>query len=204
VCAPDCTLRFAPVTDKVNPFGPLFAPTPPGTVAAAFQAELLDRIPGLAAPGLGGIGLTVSDVFNSGQSQASATTSESNFAANVGTSPGPFRAAIQDRLTSLGSGLTPDHVVARAQAMSCAGCHRFSNGAAIGGGLIWPPSLGFVHISERDIDRELVDGVVRFRISEALIGSFLPHRAQLLTDFLDDVPRPSRGPHVPVGGRWVH
>jgi hypothetical protein len=205
VCAPACRLRFEPVTDKVNPFGPLFsAAAPTGSGAAAFQAELVERTGGLIVPSIAGIGLNVSDVHNTGQSQATSATDESNYVAQFGTGPSALRSALQGRLTELESPLTPDDVVARAQAMSCAGCHRFSNTAAIGGGLVWPPSLGFTHVSERTADLEVVGGVTRFKLSAALVDAFLPARAALVRDFLDDVPRPVRPPDAPLGGRWVH
>lgn len=206
VCAPECVLRWVPVTDKVNPFGPLFAVdgAPTGGTAAAFQAELVDRVPGLAGPSIASIGLHVSDAFNSGQSEASSSTPESNYVVQFGAGPPGFRAALQTRLTALASPLTPDHIVARAQAMSCAGCHRFSNNADVGGGLLWPPSLGFTHVSERDVDLEVVGGVTRYKLSPALVDSFLPARAALVKDYLDDVPRPVRPPDAPLGGRWVH
>jgi hypothetical protein len=158
----------------------------------------------LAGPTLGSIGLQTSDIYNSGQSQAGSATPESNFALQFGAGPPGFRAAIEARLAGLGSTLTADHIVARAQAMTCAGCHRFSNNADLGGGLVWPPSLGFVHVSERDVDLEIVGGVTRFKISDALVNSFLPARAQLISDYLADVPRPVRPPDAPLGGRWVH
>lgn len=204
VCDPACRLVVAPVTAKVNPYGPLFSDTAGVPGAAAFQAELVERIPGLTGATIGSLGLAVSDVHNSGQSEATASNPESNFAANLGTSPGPFRAAITARLAEVGSPLSADHLVARAQAMSCAGCHRFSSNADLGGDLTWPPSLGFTHVSERDVDLEIVDGVTRYRLSEALTGHFLPHRAALITGYLDDVPRPVRPPDAPIGNRWSH
>lgn len=51
---------------------------------------------------------------------------------------------------------------------SCAGCHRLNNGVAVGGGLVWPKSLGFTHVSEQAT--EVVDGVTRFVISPALLN----------------------------------
>lgn len=196
-----CTLRFEPVSDKVNPFGALFSAA--GTTPA-FVAELTEHTAALAGPTLGSISLRTSDVFNSGQSQASSSTIESNYLAQLGDGPSVVRSALADQLAVLGSALTPDDVVARAQTMSCAGCHRFSNNAALGGGLVWPPSLGFTHVSERDVDLETVDGVTRFKLSPALVDAFLPARAQLVTDYLDERPRPPAPPDGPLGGRWVH
>jgi hypothetical protein len=199
----DCSLRFVPASDKVNPFGPLFDGASTDPRASAFQAEFSTLVERLAAPELAGIGMKTSDTFNSGQSQASGST-ETNYVVSFGTEPNAFRDAIQAKLTSLGSSLQPDDVVKRAQAMSCAGCHRLSNGVAIGGGLTWPSSLGFAHVSERDADVETVDGVARYRISPALVDALLPARKKLVEDYLNDVPRPAKPPKDPLGGRWVH
>ena len=197
-----CTLRFAPVTDKTNPFGPLFASAEPGSLAEDFQAELLARLDSLTAPSISGIGLAVSDLYNSGQSQAAAAVTETQYAVHFGAAPSPLRGALATRLA--GTGLEPEHVIQRVQAMSCAGCHRFSSGVDVGGGLIWPPSQGFTHVSERDADVETVGGVTRYGISQALIEQFLPHRKRLAEHFLANVPRPSRPPGDPIGGRWTH
>lgn len=205
VCAPTCTLGLVPVTAKVNPYGPLFASADVHPRAAAFHAELVARVPGLTAATVGGLGLAVSDAFNSGQSQAAAAVVETNYAFHFGAgAAGGLRPALAARLAALGSPLSPDDVVARTQAMSCAGCHRFSNGADLGGGLTWPPSLGFTHVSERDADLELAGEVVRYRLSPALIDHFLPARAALVEDYLADRPRPARPPDAPLGNRWSH
>jgi hypothetical protein len=204
VCGATCTLQLVPVTDKVNPFGPLFAD---GPTLTPFQAELVDRVPMLAGASVGAIALNVTDTFNTGQSQAAGAVLETQFAAHFappGATGSPFRTALTTRLADLGSTLTPDHIVARAQAMSCAGCHRFSNNAPIGGNLVWPPSLGFVHVSERDADLEVVDGVTRYKLSIALTDHFLPDRASLVTSYLLDLPRPTRPPEAPIGNRWSH
>jgi len=199
----NCTLRFVPVTDKTNPFGPLFDYASTNPNAAAFRTEFLTKIEGLAAPALDGIGMHSSEVFNSAQSQASGGT-ETNYVVNFGTDATAFRGDIQARLTALGSTLLPEDVVMRAQAMSCAGCHRLSSGKPIGGNLTWPASIGFTHISERDVDLEFMDGVTRYRISPALTDAFLPHRKQLVKDYLRGLPLPPRAPNEPIGGNRTH
>jgi hypothetical protein len=198
-----CSANFVPVTNKVNPFGPLFDESSTLVSAPAFRSELVTQVERLAASSLDGIGMSVSDAFNSGQSQPNGS-SESNYPVNFGTYPSAFRDSIQSALSGLGSALTPDDIVARAQTMSCAGCHRLSNGAALGQGLVWPPSLGFTHVSERDVDLEIASGVTRYRISPALIDAFLPHRKAVAEDFLNDVPHPAKPPNEPIGGRWTH
>jgi hypothetical protein len=148
--------------------------------------------------------MNTSDMYNSGQGQATSSTYESNFGAHFGSGTNAFRTAIQNELTSLGSTLSPDDIVQRAQVTACAGCHRFSSGVDLGGQVTWPVSLGFTHVSERDVDLETVAGVTRYKISDALVTLLLPHREQLAEDFLNDVPLPNTPPSQPIGGRWVH
>jgi hypothetical protein len=198
----NCTLRFVPVSDKTNPFGALFASPSTDPRAAAFQGELVARLPALTAATISGIGLDVTDTYNSGQSEAANSVTETQYPFHFGTGTSPFRTALTTNLAA--SGLGADDVVDRVQAMSCAGCHRFSNGVDIGGGLTWPASLGFTHVSEQDVDLQVVGGVTRYRLSVALTDHFLPHRRQLAQDFLANVPRPSRPPNAPIGGRWTH
>jgi hypothetical protein len=203
-CSPTCRLRFLPVTVKVDPFGPLFDGASTDPRAASFQDAFLANVERLAAPSLSGLGMAISDTFNAGQSQAGGGSTESSFLPHFGSAPSAFRSAIEGELTAAGSGLTADDIVKRAQAMSCAGCHRFSNRVPLGGGLVWPASLGFTHVSERDADLEVVEGVSRYRISEALVDVFLPHRKQVLEDYLNNVPRPAKAPKRPIGGRSTH
>jgi hypothetical protein len=100
-----------------------------------------------------------------------------------GAGPSALRTAIQTQLTAIGSPLTPDNIVARSMALSCAGCHQLSNGANLGGGLFWPPSAGFTHVDERTT----VAGPngPRFPQSPALTGTFLPHRSVVFQAYLN-------------------
>jgi hypothetical protein len=200
---PECTLRFVPATNKANAYGPLFDGTSTHPNAPGFQAEFLTKVAALATADPNAIGMNTSDVYNSGQSLATSLSTEANYAAQFGAGYGSFGPAIQAELTTLGSSLTPLHIVKRAQVTACAGCHRFSNNADLGG-FLWPPSLGFTHVSERDADLETVSGVTRFKISNALVNQLLPHRKVIVEGYLNEVPRPSKGPKVPIGGRWVH
>jgi hypothetical protein len=197
-----CTaLTVVPVTDKVNPFGPLFSPAGTHPRTAAFQNAFIEQVPALAASSLTAIDMRVADSFNTGQSQASGST-ENNYVAQFGATPSDFQGDIDAALQQLGSTLTASDMVARAQALSCAGCHRLSNGAALGGGLVWPASLGFTHVTEQQT--ETVDGIARFRISEALETVFLPKRKQVLDDYLNDKPLNLRSARDPIGGRRTH
>ena len=69
-------------------------------------------------------------------------------------------------------GLTAEHVLNRMGAMTCGGCHHFSNNREIAPGIRWPsslgpPSRGFVHIDENGA------------LSELLLKRFLPARAEI-------------------------
>jgi len=198
-----CTaMRFVPVMVKGNPFGGLFSPGSTHEQAAAFRAHLISQVEALAAPVLTDIDISVPEVFDSPQSQASGTT-ENNYLVQFGTdTPNEFRDALAAQLTTLGSALTPEQIVVRAQSLSCAGCHRLSNGIELGGNLAWPSSIGFVHVTERET--EIVDGETRFRISPALIDNFLPKRKQVMEDYLNDKLKSPRRPTDPIGGRRVH
>jgi hypothetical protein len=76
-----------------------------------------------------------------------------------------------------GSTLTPQHILARAGAVSCGGCHQFSVGQEIAPNVKWPATApgGFTHVTEK---REL---------SEALEKHFLPVRCENLDNFLNKV-----------------
>lgn len=199
-----CTaLRFTPVTNKNNAYGPLFAPGSGLPTAGAFEAFFPTQVAGLAAGSIPQLDIGISDIFNTAQSQASGTTAlEMKYPIQFGTGPSALRSALQVELSALGSTLTPDDIVVRAQALSCAGCHRLNNGVPLGNGLIWPDSLGFTHVTERET--ELVEGEPRFRLSGALENFFLPARKAIFEDFLNDRPRPSKGPTHPLSGSKTH
>jgi hypothetical protein len=124
------------------------------------------------------------------------------YSVQFGSGESSLRTDLQTQLTALGSALTPDDIVARAQALSCAGCHRLSNNAPLGGGLSWPPSLGFTHVTERVT--EVAGGETRFVVSDTLLNYLLPARQAILEDFLNNRPRPSKGPTHPLSGSSTH
>ncbi len=201
--ATPCTLLFEPVTNKVNAFGGLFDPASGAPQAANFRAFFPSQVEGLAAQNLSDITLSMPDEFNTGRSVSSSPLAdEMRYAVQLGPNPSSLRSAIEAELSALSSSLTVDDIVLRAQAMSCAGCHRLNRDVPIGDGLIWPADAGFTHVNERVT--ETVNGVVRFPISNALDQEFLPHRKQVMEDFLENKPKVPRGPHVPIGGFRSH
>jgi hypothetical protein len=198
-----CTaMRLIPVTDKLNPFGPLFGATSNHPRAAQFHnQDLTQTVAKLALPNFDASNFKVNDIFNTGQSQASGTN-ENNYRIQFQTAPASFVNKIQQRLTQLGSSLTPGNIVDRYMALSCAGCHRFNNSLDLGGGIIWPASAGFTHVDEQNT--EIVDGQVAFVISPALKNAFLPARKAVLeAALLVDNPQPAE-PDATLGGRETH
>ncbi|MBZ4423301.1 hypothetical protein [Myxococcus sp. RHSTA-1-4] len=176
-----CALNFRPVTVQTNPGGTLFDPVSTHPLAPNFQnVAFPPQVPSLAVNDINLFNMAVTNNFNSGQSNSQGP--ENDYLFQFGVNPSPFRTNIQTELTTIGSPLTPRDIVARSLALSCAGCHQFSNNANLGGGIIWPPSLGFVHVQEQT---EPGPFGPRFRISPALNGVFLPHRKAVLETYLN-------------------
>ncbi|NOR70019.1 MAG: hypothetical protein GQ532_10070 [Methylomarinum sp.] len=118
------------------------------------------------------IGMSVPNRFNEFQSDAQ--NSSDNITRNTGDN---LKGNIDNALTQLGTAITQQQLLARAEATTCGGCHQFSNGADIGtdtngDAIRWPRSAGFVHISETG------------SLSQALTDVFLPVREQVLTNFV--------------------
>jgi len=182
------SVLFVPVTVKTNPFGDLFNANSANSQAAAFQNTFFpSQVAALAVNDINLFNYDVPDNFNTGQANSQVVGGLDDYAAHF--SPASQLATnIQAQLTAIGSSLTPANIVARAEALSCAGCHQLSNGAALGGGLTWPSSTGFVQSSEATENGP--DGL-RFVISSALTSVFLPHRAQVLQGFLNRLPSAS-------------
>ncbi|UXI70150.1 hypothetical protein [Tahibacter amnicola] len=170
-----------PQTVKTNPSATLFSDNT--ETARTFRTHFVNQqVANLAVPDINRFTFTPPKFFNTGESQEQGTDNDYVFA--FSNSPPSFRVQIQNKLNQIGSRLTPDQIIARAQAMSCAGCHQLSGFADIGGGQPnWPGTLGFVHVTEQFTETG-PDGE-RFPISQALTDVFLPHRQNVLRDYLN-------------------
>jgi hypothetical protein len=182
-----CTLRLEPDTVKTNPAGVLFSAKVGHPLKEDFAQLLTSQVETLAANDVLRYTMDLEERFNTGQSNASGT--ENLYVFQFGNGASPLKTMLQQKLTELGSTLTPANIVARAQTLSCAGCHQLSTNVNLGGGLTWPNKskpYEFVHVSERTLE-DGPDGP-RFGISEALVGTFLPYRQQLMEAFLEQRP----------------
>jgi hypothetical protein len=197
-----CDLLFVPVRVKHNPPAQLFAGDDP-----AFVAELLACVDDLTADALPGISLGgMSEAFDAAES---ADTAASDYATVFQKRGRGLAAQLASRLAAQGSPLSPLDVVRRAHSQSCIGCHQRAARQALGGGLVWPRSLGFVHVSE-----SLEDGPEgpRYLISPALTDVLLPARLEVMDTFLGwgaaavvaRAERLARGPTRTLGGATVH
>ncbi len=195
-CAGSPCLRLEPTVVRPNPFGPLFGPNGVAQHSRTpdFRAYFPSQVSRLSASDINDIGFRVDPElgrYNAAQSpnavDMNTPPTENNYAFHFQAAPSTFRSAIASQIPA-GSGLTPEHIVLRAQALSCAGCHQLNNNVNIGGGLVWPPSNVFVQVSELDTALESGPDGPRFNISPALEDVFLPRRKQVLENFLTGVP----------------
>ncbi|MED5618989.1 hypothetical protein [Ideonella sp. BN130291] len=179
-------LKFMPMPGRNNPEGLLFNETANHAKSADFRAAFLNVVGSLKVNDVYRFNMTaLSDAFSAFDSDAQSTT-KTNYAKQFESSPN-FSAAIQAKLSEgTASSLTPQDIVARAQAMSCAGCHQLSNGASLGGGLTWPASAGFAHTPENKTEPspDGPTGAVRYVVSPAMNELFLPRRKQVMELFL--------------------
>ncbi len=77
----------------------------------------------------------------------------------------------------------------RAQTQNCVGCHFITG--PVGDGVIFPHSIdGIQHITEDAV--EAGEGGDRYVISSGLRDTFIPHRMQILIDFLNSGKAPVR------------
>jgi hypothetical protein len=168
--SPACTLSIDHVTAKTNPANELFD----GTHAKAPQ--FLSLFPAkvkalVATDDVSTIGMSIQNQFNEFESVSQRLDVDYQRFTDAALTQ-----AIQNQLVALGSNLTPAHVLRRATTQTCAGCHAISPGSELGtenGGLLfWPASLGFVQIDETS------------NLSDALQSHFLPHRRDVLDQFI--------------------
>jgi hypothetical protein len=181
--ATGCMVQFIPTTVKANPYGELFNPASTHPLAAEFQNHFVTQVSSLAVNNVNTFNYTVPDKFNSGQSVPEQDVPNNYFVMFTISVAGPstFRNNIQAQLTSMGSTLTPENIISRAQTLSCGGCHQ-RPGDMIGGGLTMQSSFDFTHSTE--FQEPGPDGT-RFRVSDTLTANFLPHREQVLESFLN-------------------
>lgn len=180
-------LVIRPEYVKTNPWPGLFATA---TGADPFSTWFVGQVPSLIVNDLNRFSMADNVTFGAGQSdsQVGAGAIEgpagdpTQFSNDYALFSSPaLTTAVQAKLTSLGSTLTPANVLLRATALSCGGCHQHSNGDNLGGGLVWPASAAFVHVNELPgaataAPDAFGQATRSFQLSPALLNVFLPAR----------------------------
>jgi hypothetical protein len=177
-------LYFLPTPLPGMPRPELFDPAVDDPDGTGFRAQLVNSVPRLSSWEVLRLAFPSSSVFEMGESAVSGAASPS-YLTRVNESP------LGSQLrTALDAGIPPestdgcpgddpfdaDAVLQRVTALSCAGCHAPDQTIVpergIGCGRSWPASLGVSHIDEQG------------QLSPALTEVFLPHRAELMSIFL--------------------
>ncbi len=120
------SLLIVPTSVNDNPTGALFDPTFSDSRATTFRGTYFPSVvEGLASSGdinRFAYSALVPSALGAGESLMIPT--DNNYLAKFGTGSSTLRTSIQTKLTAIGSPLTPDQIVGRAQHLSCAGCHE--------------------------------------------------------------------------------
>ncbi|QSQ14088.1 COG1470 family protein [Myxococcus landrumensis] len=183
-----CHLRFVPVTVKANPRGDFFNVFNTSPLAVSFREHFITQVASLAVDDINRFNYEVPDLYNAAQSNAEGIFATDNYLNEffVGPPGNPFANAIAAELQRIGSPLQPEHIVARAQSLSCAGCHNLSGNMDLGGSVGFFPFMrpAFTHNTEEPAPGFPPDDP-HFTLSNLLMETFLPFRQQLLGAFLD-------------------
>ena len=185
-----------------TPYGTLYNSTVDLPLSAGFRQEFLSQIATLAIRDVNGFHDHIPDRYllheSNPEDQPLAFSAQAAFNQAMATNGGQgFRMAISAELQRLGSSLSIDEVLLRADTQNCHGCHTV--GVYVGEGITFPNALLGSHIFEGQQRGE--DGVARFGISGALSKTFAPQRAKILSDFLAGKPLPVHSTGTLGGGR---
>lgn len=204
-----CEFDFVPDTVKLNPFALLWSPAGSpsdfGGRLGAFQGEISLQVNALAqGSNAAELSYEISGAMNGAQSNAQVPNGDTAYCSAFGCADSHYLTA---SLADVNAGLPPAqqlnarHIVNRATALSCGGCHEpttfgltapNSLGPAAATLNLWPRAApgGFVHVSEATAPMPVPDPTVfgghpGFVLSEALLSHFLPARGTALRAFLD-------------------
>jgi hypothetical protein len=182
-----CALRMLPDVLENLPFGPMFDANVDTPVARSFREHFLTQIPTLAINDLNQYRMKIDRQYLLGESDplddSHAFSFQLPFNNSQSTDAGKaFRAQIDAELKRIGSTLTPENIVARAETQTCAGCHFVPQ--SVGGGLIFPGAIDAEHVLS--LGRVAGDDgpESRWGTSGALEKVFIPNRMNILRDFL--------------------
>jgi hypothetical protein len=191
-------VRIVPATIKDSPYGWLVCCGSGGVtpeMVTAFRLDFKRSVRTLAQPDLQGkpdlhdFTHEIDPRFDAGHGTpepGSVSDLHYRFVNTSNQAKNDLHKAIRDELDDMKiKDLEPDVIIGRAQALTCAGCHRISakvhNSQAptlkLKDDAVWPESHGFEHITEED--PEMGENGLRYRVSKAVLA-FLPKRKEML------------------------
>jgi hypothetical protein len=182
------TPRPAPVGDSPN--GQLWNDFGPFSQGPLCRNAFASAMSGLLTDNLSEMSFVVPEGCKDSESR---NDFSQDYVQQLNSGGGAFTNFLNNQL--VGTGLSAQDIAARARfAGSCIGCHQESSSAFLGRGVTAPPQFDFVHVNER-IQVPCDDGSGNcFAISDALRNEFLPHRQQVVSDFLATSPGCSSPP----------
>lgn len=201
----DCSLRMIPAVLENMPAARLFDGRSESPLAVRFRSDFVRQVATLAIRDVNGFFMDISPEFLTAEADPLGDALNFSIAFSRGLlSPAGqrFQAEIEAELRRIGSSLSPRHIIARAEAQSCNGCHFLV--APIGDGIQWPHAWPlFQHLGEEF--REPGEAGPRYAVSPAMRDVFLPHRMEILQRFLatGEPSVHSNGSNL-GGGRDVH
>lgn len=166
------------------PIARLFDADNTSSIAVRFREEFLRQLPGLALRDVNLYFMNIPREYLMAESDP--VDGELAFIFSVPfnnrtSAAGQFRDRVDAELRRLGSTVTSREIVVRAETQSCVGCHFVSG--PVGEGVVFPRSAsGHEHVTE-EFQIQGENGP-RFAISPAMQDVFIPHRMQILRDFL--------------------
>ena len=183
----DGRLYFKPDVLENTPPGDLFDARSTTPRAVAFRTEFLKQVKTLSATDVNLYFMNIPTEFlvaDPDPDLALDRLPHYAFTDSLSSAAGmAFRDAIAAEVQKAGSTLTPLEVVERAHTQTCGGCHFGGN--RVGDGIVFPiVSVTFAHVSETVVVAGEGGPASRFQISPAMRNVFIPHRMQILRDFL--------------------
>lgn len=184
-----CTLRFVPDVLENMPFARLFNASIDSAQGRAFRDEFVRNVATLAAADVNLFFMNIPREYLIAESNPlddePAFIYDVPFSRAKTTPEGiAFRGRIQAELDRIGSRLTPEQIVTRAEHQNCVGCHAFGR-LDLGEGVQLVDSFNRFQVISED---ELRDGEggpsSRFGVMPVAEQQFIPNRMAILRDFL--------------------
>jgi len=186
--ASSCKLYMKPDVLENTVFGGLFDAHVTTPQAVAFREDFVKQVKTLVIPNVNLYTLNIPAQFLVPDTQPTLEDEQPSFVgaftAGLSTTAGlAFRDAIEAESRKAGSTLGANLILTRVITQNCAGCHF--GGIPVGDGINFPLAIrDFQQVTEDQIITGEGGPASRFAISGAMSQVFIPHRMQILRDYL--------------------